>query len=343
MSTDRASILLDQRLVRGVVLVACFLLAMYVLGWVYPVLIVVFAGTLLGVFLNGLAAPLGRKSRLPYKAILAALVILLLVAIWLACWLIGPPVTKQLEQLASSVPGALARLRQLGERVPLLRTVLQATPKANDIVTTTANIVQVGTAAVAGIVIAIVIGIYGAFDPGAYERTLLLLIPKPRRPRAREILHRMAHVLMRWVIGRVILMVFVGVLTAFGLWISKVPLAAALGLLAGVMTFVPYLGLLLSIIPAILVALSKGPWSVVWVIVVFAIAHSLEGYVLSPLIARRTVEFPPICSIAAQLFLGTIWGVLGFAFATPIAVIAVMLVRTLYVEDVLGEPEEQWL
>ncbi|HEX8791862.1 MAG TPA: AI-2E family transporter [Polyangiaceae bacterium] len=82
------------------------------------------------------------------------------------------------------------------------------------------------------------------------------------------------------------------------------------------------------------------PWSVVWVVVVFAIAHGLEGYVLSPLVARRTVELPPVCTIAAQVLLGAIWGVLGFTFATPMAVVVVMLVRAMYVEDVLGEPPE---
>lgn len=341
MNVGRTSFVVDPRVVRGVVVVTCVLLGLYVLGWVYPVIVVVFGGILLGVFLHGLAAPLGRKSRLPYKAVLAVLVVLLLVAIWLACWLVGPPVVKQLAQLASSLPEALDRLRNLGEHVPLLRTVLASSPRAHEIVATTASVLEVGASALAGIVIVIVIGVYGAFDPGAYERTLLHLVRPERRPRAQHVVRRVSHVLMRWVIGRVALMIFVGVVTGLGLWIARVPLPAALGLLAGVMTFVPYLGLLISIAPAILVALTNGPWSVVWVLVVFAIAHGLEGYVLSPLIARRTVEFPPVCTIAAQLLFGAIWGVLGFAFATPMAVVVAMLVRALYVEDVLGELEEQ--
>lgn len=311
----------------------------FVLGWLYPQVLTIFAGALLGILLHGLALGVAGRTRWDYRAVVGSLVVLLVVAIALAIWLVGPALADQIEQLFARVPAALTKLRAVAARFAVLRYVSGSPPSAADLVNKAAGFVKVGFEGLAGAAIALVIGIYGAFDPCVYERAFLALVPPARRGHARDILQAVSSTLMRWVIGRAVVMILVGLITSVGLWISRVPVPMALGLISGVMTFIPYLGVILSIVPALLVALSSGPWAMLWVVVVFGIAHGLEGYVLVPLIAKHTVEFPPAFTIGVQILLGAAWGILGFTFATPIAVVVTKLIRTLYVEDYLeGKP-----
>jgi predicted PurR-regulated permease PerM len=119
--------------------------------------------------------------------------------------------------------------------------------------------------------------------------------------------------------------------------IANIPLPIPLGVLAGLFTFVEYLGAVVSAVPAVLVALAQKPSDALWVIVVFAIAHVIEGYLLTPVITRGTVRFPPAFTLGVQLFFGAIFGVVGLTFATPVTVIGTVLVKKLYVEDHLGD------
>jgi predicted PurR-regulated permease PerM len=107
--------------------------------------------------------------------------------------------------------------------------------------------------------------------------------------------------------------------------------------MAGLFTFVEYLGAVVSAIPAVLIALAHEPRSAIWVVVVFTVAHVIEGYLLTPFITRGTVRFPPAFTLAVQVLLGALFGVAGLTFATAVAVIVVLLVEKLYVEDVLGD------
>ena len=317
-------------------------LGVFLLGWMYEVLLALFAGLLLGVFLHGVARFLAQKTRFPYRAVVATLTVLLLaLGVAFTC-LIGPALGRQVDELVKEIPAAESSLEHMANGMPFIRPLLKSSPagpvgSVGPVMGAAASALRVGFEAIAGLFVAIVAGIYGAFDPSAYERAVLRLVAPQRRDRARQVLERMTRTLLRWICGRILMMILVGVLTTLGLWIAGVPLAFSLGLLAGVLTFVPYLGVLLSIVPAALVALAKSPWTVVWVLVVFTIAHGLEGYVFSPLVAKRTVEFPPAFTIGAQVLLGAIWGVLGFAFAMPIAVVLTILVDMLYVEDILGD------
>jgi predicted PurR-regulated permease PerM len=117
------------------------------------------------------------------------------------------------------------------------------------------------------------------------------------------------------------------------LWLLGVPLAFTLGLLTGVMIFVPYIGALLSEIPAILIALRQGPTTMIYVIVLYLVIHGLEGYILTPLVQRRAVRLPPVLTVLAQLFMWIITGFLGVALATPLAAVGLVLVKMLYLNE----------
>jgi predicted PurR-regulated permease PerM len=118
-----------------------------------------------------------------------------------------------------------------------------------------------------------------------------------------------------------------------GLWILGVPLAFTLGLFTGVMIFIPYLGALLSEIPAVLVGLSVSPLTALWVLILYLGVHALEGYVLTPLVQRRAVRLLPIATILAQFLMWILTGLLGVAIATPLAAGGWVVVKRLYLHE----------
>ncbi len=129
-----------------------------------------------------------------------------------------------------------------------------------------------------------------------------------------------------------------GILTALALWLLGVPLPFMLGLLTGLLNFIPNFGPILAGIPAVLLALSGGPNQAMYVVVLYVVIQNLEGFVLTPLVQRRTVSLPPAVIILSQVLLGVLAGTLGVLLATPLAASVLVLTRMLYVEDTLGEP-----
>jgi predicted PurR-regulated permease PerM len=190
---------------------------------------------------------------------------------------------------------------------------------------------------VTNLLIVLLIGFYLALNPKLYVDSVVTLFPRQARSRAREILSALGRALRWWLIGRIAAMATVGVLTALGLWIVGMPLVLALGLIAGVFSFVPFIGPVASAVPAILIALVQSPWEVAYVICVYAVVQLLEGNFITPVIQKRVVLLPPAALLAAQLLMGVLFGLVGLVFATPLAVVLIVLVQMLYVEDVLGD------
>jgi predicted PurR-regulated permease PerM len=129
----------------------------------------------------------------------------------------------------------------------------------------------------------------------------------------------------------------VGVLTTLGLWIAGIPNPLALGLLAALLSFVPYVGPILSFVPAVLVALMVSLTKVLYVVIVFGFVQTLESYVVTPLVQQRAVSMPPVILITAQIAVGVLSGAIGVLLAAPLAVVVIVLLQMLYVEDVLGD------
>jgi predicted PurR-regulated permease PerM len=146
----------------------------------------------------------------------------------------------------------------------------------------------------------------------------------------------MGTTLTRWVVGQLCLMLLVGILSLIGLHLLGVDHAWALGVLAGVLTFVPFLGPLVAAAVAVLVALATSPLLALYVALLYVGIQSLEG-LLEPLVQQRAVYLPPVLLISAQLAFGVLFGALGVILATPLAAASMVAVRMLYIEDVLGD------
>ena len=148
----------------------------------------------------------------------------------------------------------------------------------------------------------------------------------------------MSATLARWLIGQSVTMAFVGTLTAFGLWWLGVAAPLALGLIAGMFAFVPYVGPIMASAPGILIAAVQGPMPALYAAALYAGVHLVESNLVTPLVQAEAVELPPVLTLFATLVFGLLLGPVGVLLAAPLTVVFLVVVNTLYLEDVLGEP-----
>jgi predicted PurR-regulated permease PerM len=313
-----------------------------VLWQLAQVLLVIFAAVLLAVLLDGVARVI--EYALPFgRALALALGLLLMIGANTALMMLaGPQIGAQVAQLAEQLPEAIDNLEDRIEDTSWGRTALDLMPKPEAMMPSAGNLM----AGISGVfsttlgaflntLIVLIVGIYLAVNPCLYVRGTLLLLPPEQRTRGAGVLRALGHALRWWLVGRIASMTAVGLLTGAGLWLIGAPVPLALGLIAGIFSFVPMIGPVLAAIPALLIVLMQDPMQVLYVALVYWVAQILEGNVITPLIQQRTVALAPAMLISAQLLVTVLFGFMGLVMATPLAVVVLVLVQMLYVRDVL--------
>lgn len=192
-------------------------------------------------------------------------------------------------------------------------------------------------AAVGAILLVIVLAIYIASDPRLYRKGLMHLFPHRMRPRAEEVLTEIGTALRQWLVARLIAMVAVGLVVTGALMLLGIPSAAALGVLAGLLEFIPFFGPIIAAVPAIGVGLAESPEKGLYVAIAFIIIQQLEGNVITPLLLQNRVHVPPALTVVAVAALGVVFGFLGLVIGEPLLVAILVAVKLLYVEDVVGD------
>jgi predicted PurR-regulated permease PerM len=317
-------------------LVACLAL----LAWrLADVLLLGFGGVLVAVLLRHLAGIPSHWLRLPIGASLAAVVLGLVLLGALFVTSVGPQVAVQFEQLWQSLPEALQRFREFVASYDWGRDLLATggQPRAGTLFNLATGLLGTLFNAFTDALLVLVLGLFLAADPQLYRRGLLRLVPPARRPRGAEVLDALDDALWQWILGQSLAMLCIGVITAAGLMLLGIPLAIALGILAGLLNFIPYLGPILAGGPAVLIAFAQSPVDALYTLLLFVFLQSFEGYVLTPMLQQRAVSVPPALGILAIVGLGALFGAYGVLFATPLLLVAMVLVRMLYVEDALGD------
>jgi predicted PurR-regulated permease PerM len=186
----------------------------------------------------------------------------------------------------------------------------------------------------------IFLAVFLALQPKVYRAGLVMLVPKTGRARAHEVLDCISSTLVKWVLGRLVSMSFVGVLTWLGLTLMGMPMGAVLGLFAGLVTFIPNIGPVVAMVPAVLLAfVHGGPQEALYVVGLYLVVQTLESSAVSPVVQQRLISMPPALILTGQLVIGSFTGLLGLTLATPIIAIIVVLVKMLYVQDALGDEE----
>lgn len=310
-------------------------------------LLVIFGAGLFAVLLDSLGQQVKRLLRLPraVAVVLTAAALVALCALLLVT--LGPAVANQVEALADRLPEAFARFQAALREYPWGPFILERTAAPDRILPATAGLLQrlsgVFSTAIGGVTYTafiLIVGFYLALHPRVYVQGALHLFPVAARGRAAEASRAVGHALRWWLVGRLVAMAAVGVLTAIGLWLIDIPLVLALGLIAGLFSFVPYIGPVVSAIPAVLLGLLEGTLPAFYVIGVYALVQFLEGNFITPLIQVYAVSLPPAVLLTAQVMMGVLFGVLGVLLATPLVVAVIVLVQIYYIQAVLGEEVE---
>jgi predicted PurR-regulated permease PerM len=181
------------------------------------------------------------------------------------------------------------------------------------------------------------VSLFFIIDPTNYMTGLLRLVPNGYRPRALTIFVELGDTLQRWFIGQMISMVMSGTMIAFVMGvIIGLPNPVALGMITGLAEFVPYFGAFFSVIPGVLIALAEDPALVPWVLLGYLLTQQVQSNLIMPQIMKRQVSMPAAMVLIMQVSAAALFGFMGLLMAVPLAVVVMVLVREVYVYDVLN-------
>jgi predicted PurR-regulated permease PerM len=312
-----------------------FAVALYKLS---EILLLIFGSVLFAVVLRAIARPIRKGTSMSERLALLAAGLGVLLVVGGTAFLFGSRISAQLATVMESLPAAM---EQLSKTVPF--SSVSEFVKGSSVGELVMNAFSWGTTlfgAVATLVVVIFAGIYIALDPDTYRSGLVKLVPRAYQQRISATLDDAGGALQRWLGAQLVAMILVGVLIAGGLALVGMPSALGLGVIAGVTEFVPIIGPVIGAVPALLLA-SMESWDLVlWTLVVFVVVMQLEGNVIMPLVAGKAVAVPPAVGLFAVVAIGVLFGPLGLLLAYPLAIVVDVVVRRLYVREMLGEDGE---
>lgn len=298
------------------------------------VFVLVFGAIVVAIALRALVRRVERLGVPARFSFMASLLLVLLVGVATIAW-VGDPLAAQLSRLREGLPAALDRMFAWMGSHRIGITALEYWESLQHDGLPWGRLLGVaGTAIGAMGMFALIIfmGVFLAADPKMYRAGFLCLFPKQQRESIADALEQSADGLRRWLLGQSISMLYVGSAIALGLLALGVPLALSIGLISGLLSFIPFIGALAGGALAVLVAFMDGPATAMHVLILCVAIQQVEGHVLIPLVQRWAVSLPPVLSLVSALVFGILFGIVGVLFATPMMVVLMILVRSLYVE-----------
>jgi predicted PurR-regulated permease PerM len=292
-------------------------------------LLLIIGGAIFAVFLDGGVRLLGRFLPIPRGWRLLLVLLLGFGFLGWVFWFAGTTIAAQFEALREVVTAQFDRLMNFAASLGLMPQNHSADLGSQLLGGVGRLTSAVGSVigGVASVIAMIVIGIFLASEPRLYDRGIAWMLPLRARSGFYRIAEHAGFTLRRLLFGRLIAMLFEGVFTWFMLTLGGVPMAGLLGLVTGVLAFIPNIGAITSGILMIAVGFSASYGQGIWCIIVYFLVHNIDAYVVVPYVARRTVDLAPAVLLAMQLLMAALFGILGVLFADPIlATLKVVLV-----------------
>lgn len=262
-------------------------------------------------------------------------------------FLIVPQLGKQIPQLEQKIPQAVQDLKQQLKQMPLGDKIVSELENPRQLIQNNGqafssffkNLFTSVFGVLADIFIVIVVGFFLLADPALYKNIIVKAFPLSKRRRAGEVLKYQYVTLKSWLAGKLFDMFVVALLTTIGLWLLGMPMAIALGIIAGLLAFVPNLGPILAQIPALLIAYTQGTQMVLYVFILYNSIQLVESNLLLPLIQHHMVSVPPALILLSQVLLGIVTGIFGIILAVPLLVILMVFLKMVYLQDTLGDQD----
>lgn len=260
--------------------------------------------------------------------------------------LIGPAVVAQLELLIRQIPLFVSSLRGLYEEWLMRLTATR--PEVGELfdpealtgwlIRSSQQLVLRSYSATTGIlggvfslVLAVLISGYMATDSRSLIKSLVGIFPRPWDTRLAAQVSPISHRMGSYIRGRILVSLVLSGAVAIGLsFLGLSQFALGLGAIAGVTNLIPFLGPILGAVPALIVALSQGGWLILWVLILFMLAQSLETYVLDPLLVGHSVGIHPLYQLLAVLGGTQVLGLIGALIVPPWVAGTAVLIENLY-------------
>lgn len=310
------------------------------------ILLLLFAGYIGALILTTLTAKVQSRFRVRRGLAFAIVIFAGIALAAIGIWLRGPALAQQLSDLQIDVAAAAkqmsARLQthawaawliaHWGDSTQVSRAVSMAMWGIGGAVYLTAS-------TIVGLFLVVITSLYLAAEPDFYLRGVRRIIPAARRAPVEACFAAATRMLRSWLVAKAVSMLIIGGLVGIGLLLLRVPLPGTLATIAGLLTFIPNLGPVFSVVPAALLAFAISPAKGFLTIGLFALVHFLEGNVITPLAERTIVRLPPALTLAVQLLLASMVGLLGVALAAPLTAVGLGLADVLLVREP-AEPAE---
>lgn len=322
-------------------LIVIGLVALALAIWILrDVLVLAFAAVILAVVMVAPASWISDKTGIAQHWAVTLVAVLVFLAVAAVIWLAGTQVTSQIGELKSGLPRGLeAAESQLGLDLPSLSELTQDQPDGwmTRLFGTVASWGWTVLSALTTLVLVVLAAYFLAIAPKTYKSGLVELVPPSHRSEADQALTECGLALRLWLRGQLISMAIVGTLVGVGTWLLGVPAPVALALVAAVLEFIPLFGPFLAAIPAILLALTVGPMTALWTLVLYGAIQQMESNVIIPQVQKQMVHIPPALFMFSVLAFGILFGILGVLVAAPMTVAVFVLVKSLYLKQALGE------
>ncbi|WJS98699.1 AI-2E family transporter [Novosphingobium humi] len=312
-------------------------------------LMVVFGGMVFGALLDGGARLLRRV--LPIPRIWRVAIVLAAAAgfaIWFATYA-GSQITLQAAALPEILMAQAEKGLHWAERhrlITLNRSTIQTfTEQAIAGAAQLPSVLGGLFGGMATLFLILVLGVYFAVDPQPYQRGLAWMLPRESRPFFEQMFTQMGHTMRRLLFGRLVGMVIEGLTIGLALSAYGVPMATLLGLITGVLAFLPNIGAPVSGLLMVMVGFSGGTSMGLYCIGVYIVVQGIDGNIVVPMVAKKTADLAPALVLAMQLMMGALFGILGLALADPMLAMLKVLLEKLAARGAMahdaGEMTEQ--
>jgi predicted PurR-regulated permease PerM len=308
------------------------------------VLLLLFAGVLVAIFIDGIAGWIRAHTRVGHGVSIAIALLGVLTVFGVVVIYSAPEVAEQVNQLGAELPRSVENLHRQLDQHRWVKVLLDQIPTASELRSPGIGLVRKATGALSSTVVVLArviliaaIGIFLAIQPNLYRNGVIRLVPIRKRVRAAEILDAVTSNLRGWLVGKVLSAIAIGVATWTGLQLLGIPLALILSVLAALLSFIPNFGPVVAVIPAMLLGLMQSSSLALYVGLLYLGIQVVETYLLTPWLAHRTANLPPALTLVTQILLGVLFGGMGVIMAAPVTAVGMVLVRMIYVEDVLGD------
>jgi predicted PurR-regulated permease PerM len=332
----------DGAFLRRTAMVFATIIGLLLLWQLSGPLLLAFAAVIVAVLLRGIADPIAGRTPLGEGAAVALAGLIVVASVSVVIWLFGSAITDQTRQLLASLPTSATELRSMVATWPFGDQIVQLDGSglmngAGGVVGRLGGYALSTVSVATSLLLTIIAGVFLAVSPRLYRDGLIVLFPRARRAALKEAADTTGRALKAWLTGQLVDMVVVGVMTGVGVALIGLPSPLALGLIAGLLAFVPIVGSIAGAVPGLLLA-AQGGWELMaWTLLVYVVVQQIEGNLIYPFIQKRAVALPPVLTLFGILAFGTLFGLPGVLVATPLIVVVFVNVRLLYLRKTLGE------